>query len=274
MRDGFVRQHRTDTTLNSQQRTEGLDWIRLNVLVARSGTWSRRRADALIAEGRVSVNGRAACLGEKVRPALDTVEVDGRAVSLPEKHNTVLLNKPAGYLVSRGDPHHSRTVYDLLPKELHRLVPVGRLDLDTEGALLFTSDGVLAELLTHPRYRVPKVYRALVRGMPSPQALARLERGVDIGDSVTGPARARVIAEEHDMVWRGLTSGGAELELEIREGRKREVRRMCDAVGHPVLWLRRVRFAGLDLSGVSQGEWRHVDDDELAAMRLLAETRE
>ncbi len=268
---------RTDTTHNGQQSTEERDSFRLNAFIARSGALSRRAADRLIAEGRVTVNGRVARLGERVLPPRDTVEIDGRAIALPEGDHTVLLNKPAGYLVSRSDPHHSRTVYDLLPAKLRRLVPVGRLDLDTEGALLFTTDGRLAQLLTHPRYGVPKVYRALVSGSPPDDAISRLRNGVDIGDAVTSPARVHCVTDEHGPLWGragGSSGGGTELEIELKEGRKREVRRMCEAVGHTVLRLRRVRFAGLGISDLAEGSWRYLNNEELAAVRLLAEADE
>jgi len=208
------------------------------------------------------VNGRAAAIGELIDPARDDVTVDGRRIAASEARTTILLNKPAGYLVSRRDPHHSRTVYELLPADLRHLVPVGRLDLNSEGALLMTDDGRLAELLTHPRYRVPKVYRAVVAGRPGVEAVERLRGGVTIDGVPTGCAEVRLVRQE---------AGEAELELVLREGRKRQVRRMCDAVGHPVRRVRRIAFARVPLEDLPAGRWRRLDEAEVAALRALGE---
>ena len=212
------------------------------------------------------VNGHIAVLGQAVDPGRDEVVVDGRRVDtrrleLSEAHTTILLHKPAGYLVSRRDPHHSRTIYDLLPEHLHHLVPVGRLDLDTEGALLLSDNGLLVERLTHPRYQVPKVYRVVVKGRPDASSLERLRRGVTIEGRVTSPATVDLIRQEADR---------AEVELTLREGRKREVRLMCRAVGHPVLSLRRVRFAGIGLADLARGKWRVLSEAEMKSLRKEA----
>jgi 23S rRNA pseudouridine2605 synthase len=225
--------------------------MRLNAFLARAGVASRRRADELIRAGRVRVNGKPGQLNTDVgRP--DVVEVDGERVEL-QRLSYVLLHKPAGVVTTARDPHGRRTVVDLVPPE-PRVVPVGRLDADTTGALLLTNDGDLAHRLAHPRYGVPKVYEAEVEGSPSREALARLRQGIELEDGLTAPAEARRLA-------------AGRLELTLHEGRKHQVKRMCEAVGHPVRRLHRARYAGLDLEGLEPGEWRHLARDEIASLR-------
>jgi pseudouridine synthase len=225
--------------------------MRLNAFLARAGVASRRRADELIQAGRVRVNGEPGQLNTDVgRP--DVVEVDGERVEL-QRLAYVLLHKPAGVVTTARDPHGRRTVVDLVPPE-PRVVPVGRLDADTTGALLLTNDGDLAHRLAHPRYGVPKVYVAEVEGSPSREALARLRQGIELEDGLTAPAEARRLA-------------AGRLELTLHEGRKHQVKRMCEAVGHPVRRLHRARYAGFDLEGLEPGEWRHLARDEIASLR-------
>ena len=243
--------------------------VRLNAFLAQCGAASRRGADQLIRSGSVTVNGRTAVLGQVVDPGHDRVAVDGRDLSRPKGNTTILLFKPAGYLVSRRDPHHSRTIYDLLPEEMGVLTPVGRLDLNTEGAILLTSDGALSERLTHPRYGVPKRYRALVRGTPNGAAVERLRAGVPIEGGLTAPAEVRIVLSGAERIWPPggkVASTDAELDLVLREGKKREVRLMCEAVGHRVLKLRRTEFAGIGLTGLTQGRWRKLTDNEIARL--------
>jgi 23S rRNA pseudouridine2605 synthase len=227
--------------------------VRLNAYLARAGVASRRAADELIKAGRVSVNGRPGELNTFVG-AGDTVEVDGRPV---EKQSLayVLLHKPPGVVTTARDPQGRPTVVGLVPAE-PRIVPVGRLDADTTGALLLTNDGRLAHRLAHPRYEVDKVYEAEVEGDPSGGALRRLREGVDLDDGRTAPARARRL-------------GRGRVELTIHEGRKHQVKRMSEAVGHPVRRLHRSRYAGLDLRGLEPGEWRELTREEVAALRRL-----
>ena len=184
----------------------------------------------------------------------DVVEVDGARVQR-QRLAHVLLHKPAGVVTTARDPQGRRTVVDLVPDE-PRVVPVGRLDVDTTGALLLTNDGDLAHRLAHPRYGVSKVYEAEVEGTPSPEALARLRGGVELDDGVTAPAGARRL-------------GAGRIELTLHEGRKHQVKRMCEAVGHPVRHLHRSRYAGLDLAGLGSGESRELTTDEVAALRRL-----
>jgi 23S rRNA pseudouridine2605 synthase len=227
--------------------------VRLNAYLARSGVASRRGAEDLIRAGRVRVNGEVAGLATFVEAA-DRVEVDGRLLA-PEPLVYVLLHKPAGVVTTARDPHGRRTVVDLVGVP-QRVVPVGRLDADTTGALLLTNDGPLAHRLAHPRYEVDKVYEADVEGHPGDEALRRLAEGVDLDDGRTAPAEVRRL---------GLSL----LELTLHEGRKHQVKRMCEAVGHPVRRLHRRGYAGLTVSGVEPGAWRELTQEEVAALRAL-----
>ncbi len=228
--------------------------MRLNAYLARAGVASRRGADELIEAGRVRVNGEPATLGMVVGDA-DRVEVDGRTV-VPQRLAYVLLHKPAGVVATARDPQGRPTVVGLVRHPV-RVVPVGRLDADTTGALLLTNDGDLAHRLAHPRYGVEKVYEADVEGEPGRAALRRLAEGVELEDGRTAPARVRRL-------------GPGRIELVLHEGRNRQVRRMCEAVGHPVRRLHRSVYAGLDLRGLEPGEWRELSAEEVARLRRLA----
>lgn len=225
--------------------------MRLNAYLARAGIASRRKADELIKAGRVTVNGEAGQLNTFVEPA-DQVEVDGRAVA-PQRLAYVLLHKPAGVVTTASDPQGRPTVVDLVEHE-SRVVPVGRLDADTTGVLLLTNDGELAHRLAHPKYEVEKVYEAEVEGEPSDDALLRLAEGVDLEDGRTAPARVRRLRPSL-------------VELAIHEGRNRQVKRMLEAVGHPVHRLHRSRYAGLTVEGLEPGQWRDLAADEVASLR-------
>ena len=225
--------------------------MRLNAYLARAGVASRRRADELIRSGRVRVNDAPGELNTVVGRH-DVVEVDGSQVRLqPLAH--LLLHKPTGVVTTARDPQGRRTVVDLVPAE-PRVVPVGRLDADTTGALVLTNDGDLAHRLAHPRYGVPKVYEVEVEGSPSRDALERLRSGVELEDGLTAPAGVRRLAKDR-------------VELTLHEGRKHQVKRMCEAVGNPVRRLHRSRYAGLDLDGLGAGEWRALAASEVAALR-------
>jgi 23S rRNA pseudouridine2605 synthase len=228
--------------------------VRLNAYVARAGVASRRRADELIKAGRVTVNGRRGELNDFVG-GRDVVEVDGQRVATQELAY-VLLHKPAGVVTTARDPQGRPTVVDLV-RHASRVVPVGRLDADTTGALLLTNDGELAHRLAHPRYEVDKFYEVEVEGEPDDVALRRLAEGVELDDGRTAPAQVRRL-------------GPSGLELTIHEGRKHQVKRMCEAVGHPVRRLHRSRYAGLDLAGLAPGEWRELTEDEVAGLRRFA----
>src|SRR5215216_5343886 len=227
--------------------------MRLNAYLARTGVASRRGADELIKRGRVRVNGVTGELNTFVKEG-DVVDLDGRLL-LPQRVAYVLLNKPPGVVTTASDPHGRPTVVDLVEHE-SRVVPVGRLDADTTGVLLLTNDGELAHRLAHPRYEVQKVYEVELEGEPSDEALAVLERGVDLDDGPTAPACARRL-------------GPSRLELSIHEGRKHQVKRMLEAVGHPVTRLHRSRYAELTAEGLERGEWRELTSDEVASLREL-----
>ena len=231
--------------------------MRLNAYLARSGVASRRKADDLIKAGRVTVNGEPGQLNTFVA-AEDHVEVDGNPVA-KQRLADVLLHKPAGVVTTASDPHGRRTVVDLVAHE-SRVVPVGRLDADTTGALLLTNDGELAHRLAHPRYGVDKVYEADVEGRPAEEALRRLREGVDLDDGRTAPAEARLVAPSR-------------VELTLHEGRKRQVKRMLEAVGHPVTRLHRSRYAGLTLEGLEPGAWRELEPSEVDRLRGLPRGR-
>ena len=229
--------------------------MRLNAFLARAGVASRRRADELILAGRVRVNGEPGELNTVVGKH-DVVKVDGKRVEL-QPLAYVLLNKPSGVVTTASDPRGRRTVVDLVPAE-PRVVPVGRLDVDTTGALLLTNDGDLAHRLAHPRYGVSKVYEADVAGSPSPDDLALLRDGLELDDGPTAPADARIVS-------RGARD--SRIELTLHEGRKHQVKRMCEAIGCPVRSLHRARYAALDVDGLAPGEWRALTSAEVAALR-------
>ena len=225
--------------------------MRLNAYLARAGVASRRGADELIKAGRVLVNGEPGQLNTFVEHR-DTVEFDGRPLE-PQRLAYLLLHKPSGVVTTARDPQGRPTVVGLVPAE-PRVVPVGRLDADTTGALLLTNDGALAHRLAHPRYEVEKVYEAEVEGRPAPAALNRLREGIELEDGRTAPAQATLLRP--DLV-----------ELAIHEGRKHQVKRMLEAVGHPVRRLHRSRYGGLTLAGLAPGAWRDLTDDELERLR-------
>ena len=232
--------------------------MRLNAWLARAGVASRRGADELIRAGRVTVNGERGQLNTFVG-ADDAVELDGEPLA-KEPLVYVLLHKPAGVVTTARDPQGRPTVVELVRDARARVVPVGRLDADTTGVLLLTNDGALAHRLAHPRYGVEKVYVAEVAGDPDAVALERLERGIDLDDGRTVPARARRV-------------GRGRVELAIHEGRKHQVKRMLDAVGHPVRTLHRARYATLTVDGLAPGEWRELTRAEVDALRAAATAR-
>jgi len=225
--------------------------VRLNAYLARAGLASRRGADELILAGRVRVNGEPGQLNTFVAAA-DRVEVDGREVAA-QRLAYVLLHKPAGTVTTARDPHGRPTVVELVPGE-PRVVPVGRLDVDTTGVLLLTNDGPLAHRLAHPRYGVEKTYVADVEGDPDETALRRLRDGVELEDGPTAPARARRL-------------GPGRVEIVLHEGRKHQVKRMCEAVGHPVIRLHRSQYAGIGVDDLAPGRWRELTAAEVAALR-------
>lgn len=236
---------------------------RLNKFLAHAGVCSRREADRWIAEGRVSVNGRVVLeLGEKIDPAVDRVQANGKPVrGAEERPLYILLNKPAGRVVSVKDPFGRPTVMDIIKHVPARVYPVGRLDLDTEGALLLTNDGDLALRLTHPRFGIVKVYEARIEGEPREEDLDKVRHGLFLEGRRTAPARVLAVRRSHRH---------ATLKVEIHEGRKREIRKMFEAIGFPVVGLVRTEFAGLTLDELKPGEWRYLKTAEVKRLRKLA----
>lgn len=238
---------------------------RLQKLLSMAGVASRRLSEDLIRQGRVTVNGAVITeLGTKADPERDEVRVDGRRVRPQRRMRYILLNKPRGYVTTRHDPQGRPTVMDLL-KSVHEYVyPVGRLDYDSEGLLLLTNDGDLAARLTHPRHEVERVYEARVRGVPDSHALDRLARGVVIDDRRTAPARVELLETREDQ---------AIVHIALHEGRQRQVRHMFEAVGHPVIRLRRVRLGPIADENLTTGYWRELTPREIARLRRAAGAR-
>jgi 23S rRNA pseudouridine2605 synthase len=229
-----------------------LDGERLQKTLARLGFGSRRVCEELIEEGRVTVNGEVAVLGRRIDVEHDEVVVDGTPVGVRPDLVYYLLHKPAGVVTTAEDTHGRDTVVTLVPDE-PRVFPVGRLDMDTEGLLLLTNDGTLAHRLTHPSFGVDKEYLAHVEGEPTPAAVTRLRKGVELEDGVTAPAKVAVLDTSL-------------LRIVIHEGRNRQVRRMCEAIGHPVIRLVRTRIGPLTDTKLKAGEWRHLTSEEVIAL--------
>ncbi|HEY2330767.1 MAG TPA: pseudouridine synthase [Acidimicrobiales bacterium] len=229
-----------------------LDGERLQKVLARAGVGSRRTCEELIGAGRVTVNGEVAVLGRRIHPETDLVEIDGGFVPLAPGLVHYLLNKPPGVVSTADDPQGRPTVVQLVPPE-PRVFPVGRLDYETEGLLVLTNDGELTHRLTHPSFGVEKEYLAEVEGHPSPSAIRRLREGVELEDGITAPAR--VSLRPPNVVT-----------LVIHEGRNRQVRRMCEAVGHPVVRLVRTRIGPLSDRRLKPGAWRDLTPAEVRAL--------
>ncbi len=233
---------------------------RLQKLIANAGLCSRRRAEDLLREGRVQVNGRTAQLGDKADPSRDAIHVAGQPLAGPPEPLVLLLNKPMGVLCSCSDPHGRTTVLNLLPPELGQgtgLHPVGRLDADSRGALLLSNQGELTLHLTHPRYGHRKTYRVWVQGHPSAEVLSRWRQGVRLDGQATQPVRVRILER------RGDATG---LEVVMGEGRNRQIRRTAALLGHPVRDLQRVAIGDLGLGRLREGEWRRLDRREWEAL--------
>jgi len=234
--------------------------MRLAKLIAHRGVASRREAEELIREGLVTVNGETAVVTTPADPESDVVEVRGVRLPTAPVRGYYLLNKPRGYITSRRDPQGRPGVLELVKDLPVRVETVGRLDYDTEGALLLTNDGDLAHLLTHPSSEVPKMYVAKVQGVPPKDDLLAIERGIPLEDGMTAPAKARVLEVRGDQSW---------VEVTVHEGRNRLIRRVMAYLGHPVIELRREKFAGISLGRLSVGEARPLADEEVAALQAL-----
>ena len=239
--------------------------IRLQKLIAGTGLASRRKAEALIAAGRVMVNGSVVTeLGTKVDPARDHVKVDGKHISAAQPFVYLMLNKPRNVMSTLDDPGGRTTVKDYLRGISVRVFPVGRLDFDSEGLMLLTNNGELAQALLHPRYHVPKTYLIKVKGVLSDEEIRRLETGVRLEDGMTSPAHVKKVRKADANSW---------LEITIREGRKHQVKRMLESVGHLVIKLMRIRMGPLSLGHLESGEFRFLTDREANALRQAVEER-
>ncbi len=239
---------------------------RLQKILSQAGVASRRASEQLIVDGRVSVNGTTVReLGTKAA-ATDEIRVDGRRIKTAVAHRYVLLNKPRGFVTTRSDPQRRPTVIDLLRGVREYLYPVGRLDYDSEGLLLLTNDGELAEQLTHPRHGVPRVYEARVLGAPDAKDLDRLARGVMVDGRRTQPAELQLLPHRRD-------DDRTTVRITIREGRNRQVRNMFEAVGHPVEALTRVAIGPLHDTRLKPGHWRDLSPGEVAALKRASSDR-
>jgi 23S rRNA pseudouridine2605 synthase len=234
---------------------------RVQKILSQAGVASRRASEQLMLDGRVTINGATVrSLGTKADAVHDDIRVDGRRIRIPERHRYLLLNKPRGYLTTRSDPQRRPTVLDLLHGVREYVYPVGRLDFDSEGLLLLTNDGELAARLTHPRHGVSRVYEARVLGVPDAHDIDVLSRGVVIDGRRTQPATVR-------MPTAGRDGSQATLVIAIREGRNRQIRRMCDAIGHPVTELRRVAIGPIKDAKLKPGQWRELTSQEVERLR-------
>jgi 23S rRNA pseudouridine2605 synthase len=240
---------------------------RLQKILSQAGVASRRASEQLMLDGRVSVNGVTIReLGSKADPASDDIRVDGRRIKTAVRHRSLLLNKPRGYVTTRSDPQRRPTVLDLLRGVREYVYPVGRLDFDSEGLLLLTNDGDLAARLTHPRHGIARVYEARVLGVPDDHDLDRLARGVTIDGRPTG--RAEVTMRPRAR----RDTDSATLIVTIREGRNRQVRKMCDAIGHPVTHLKRIAIGPIRDARLPLGRWRELTDAEVRSLKVEGTT--
>ena len=244
---------------------------RLQKVLSQAGIASRRASEKLIADGRVTVNGRTILeMGTKADLAVDDIRVDGRRIKAAERQRYILLNKPGGYVTTRSDPQRRRTVIDLLAGVREYVYPVGRLDYETEGLLLLTNDGELAARLTHPRHGIERTYEARVAGIPDQKAIDRLRKGIPLDGHRTLPAAVTLLNKAPaTRLARGKEPEGILL-ITIREGRNRQVRRMCEAVGHPVRKLTRKRIGPLTDRQLKPGEWRELKASEVRALQEAA----
>ena len=265
--------------------------VRLQKFLARAGVASRRASEELITAGRVQVNGVAVTqLGTKIDPHQDTVTVDGHPVGGAQPATTIMLHKPTGVLTTMDDPQHRKTVTQLIPQDRYPgLYPIGRLDRDTTGLLLFSTDGELGHQLLHPSHHVAKTYWALVEGCPSTQALKQLAQGITLEDGSTAPAQVRILTGKEEAQaytqlvvpkgqthaatrqrtrsYKGKNTQDALVELIITEGRNHQVKRMLSAVGHPVIALHRQSFGPLTLGNLPRGQWRELTSQEVSNLQ-------
>ncbi len=227
---------------------------RLQKYMARCGVASRRKCEEIILAGRVKINGKLINeVGTKINPDEDKVYLDGAMLKPEEKKVYIALNKPTGYVSTVKDEKGRRTILDLI-KVNERIYPIGRLDYDTSGLILLTNDGDVYNNVIHPRADINKIYRAKVKGVPNENSIKAFEKGIDIGDYITAPGSCRIVSKMGDS---------AELQIIIHEGKNRQVRRMCDAIGHPVLTLERYSVGSITVEGLATGSWRYLNEKEI-----------
>ncbi len=236
--------------------------VRLQKFLAESGVASRRKSEQLIADGKVRVNGKVAQIGDKVNPKKDTVTVSGKKIVKTKEFTYILLHKPRGFITTMSDEMDRKCVAELIKDVPARVYPVGRLDRDSEGMLLFTNDGEFANAMTHPTKHVPKTYRVTVRPSISDEQITQLTTGIVIDDRKTAPAQVRVVTKEE---------GRVVLEIILYEGRNRQIRKMCEAVGLEVARLKRTAIGSIKLGMLKQGAWRELSDDEVRKLMIAAD---
>ncbi|MBO5936572.1 MAG: rRNA pseudouridine synthase [Clostridia bacterium] len=235
--------------------------VRLQKFLAESGVASRRKSEELIDQGKVKVNGRVAMIGDKIDPKKDTVTVNGKKIVKTKTFTYVVLHKPRGFITTMNDEMDRKCVAELIKDVPGRVYPVGRLDRDSEGMLLFTNDGAFANAMTHPTKHVPKTYRVTVRPSITEDQITALTQGVIIDDRKTAPAEVRVVTKEE---------GRVVLEIILYEGRNRQIRKMCEEVGLEVARLKRTAIGSIKLGMLKQGAWRNLTDDEVRKLMIAA----
>lgn len=235
--------------------------VRLQKFLAESGVASRRKSEELIEQGKVKVNGRLASIGDKIDPKKDTVTVSGKKIVKTKTFTYVVLHKPRGFITTMNDEMDRKCVAELIKDVPGRVYPVGRLDRDSEGMLLFTNDGAFANAMTHPTKHVPKTYRVTVRPSISEEQITALTQGVIIDDRKTAPAEVRVVTKEE---------GRVVLEIILYEGRNRQIRKMCEEVGLEVARLKRTAIGSIKLGMLKQGAWRNLTEDEVRKLMIAA----
>lgn len=235
--------------------------MRLQKYMAQCGVASRRKCEEMIQSGEVSVNGIVVKeMGIKVDPEKDEIRVNDKKIFMEEKHIYIMLNKPSGYITTVRDPQNRPTVMELIGNISERIYPVGRLDFESEGLLLLTNDGDAAFQLTHPRHQIDKEYIVRVEGFPNSQGIEKLRRGIDIGGFITSPAKIKTIGREKK---------GTLFSIVIKEGKNRQVRRMFEAIGHPVIYLKRIRMGDIELGDLKSGQWRYLTYKEIQMLKKL-----
>jgi len=235
--------------------------MRLQKFISMAGVASRRKAEEIILKGKVKVNGKIVKeLGTKVDPNKYIVTIDGKRINIADKNVYIMLYKPEGYVTTLWDEFNRPKVIDLIKGIDERIYPVGRLDYNTSGLLLLTNDGELANKITHPKNQLKKTYIALVKGIPKGQDIIKFEKGLDIGGYITAPAKLKILKKYKDF---------SKVKIVIHEGKNRQIRKMMEKLGYPVIKLERIKIGELNLKGLKKGEWRYLTDDEIAYLKNL-----